>query len=95
MGDAEYGGNGSVHYTAYFKKDQNHGQGQHPHRYKEVDKDDTPGDFVVQVFNVEERDGQYDARTKTWTIRAEVHHGDYIEQIRITWPPDDSDPLST
>lgn len=98
MGQGEYGGNGSVHYYGFHRKDRNHGHGN-PQSYHEVDEQPAigqGGDFVVQVFNVKRAAAEYDERTGTWTIRAAIRQGEeYTEQIRITWDPDDPRPLST
>lgn len=98
MGSAEYGGNGSIHYYGLHRKDRNHGHGN-PHSYHEVDEQPATGEggnFIVQVFGVARAAAEYDERTGTWTITVPIHQSDeYVEQMRITWPPDDPRDLDT
>ena len=88
MGYGEYGGNGSVHWYGSHTRDRNHGHSHHD--YHEVDEEPQDGgDFIVQVFNVEQAHGVYDAHNRTWTITVPILHGrEYTEQARVTWPPD-------
>src|SRR5262245_24912474 len=98
MGQGEYGGNGSVHWTNTNRKDRNNGQGDKPRTYHEVDEhpdEDDPGFFVIQVLDVSPDDvffKQGAANRGTLTVRVPIKLGsDYTRQVRVTWPPDEID----
>jgi hypothetical protein len=90
MGQGEYGGNGSVHYRATFRRDRNNGRGS-PHTYTEVD--DFPaqadgGDFTITVFGLETGRAYYvDANGRLTVEVAIAHHPrNYTRQVLIEWP---------
>jgi hypothetical protein len=93
MGDGEYGGNGSVHWYGTHKKDRNHGMGQNPHSYHEVDEyPSAPGDdFEVQVLNLTAGDAYTVDASGVLTVHTPIvinpaNPKEYTRSIYITWP---------
>lgn len=90
MGQGEYGGNGSVHYYATFRRDRNNGHGN-PHLYAEVDEYPSQangGNFTVTIFGLQPGTQYVVAPNGRLVVEVAIAHDEthYTEQVRVEWP---------
>jgi hypothetical protein len=89
MGYGEYGGNGSIHYYGMNGRDRNHGNGQNPHNYHEVDNyPSETGNFTITVYGLDPNRTYRTAGDGTLTIEVAIRHDDriYTKQVLVEWP---------